>query len=522
MSQEYLDVPVETELDAFFGQYVAGEQAPGLVYGVTTSEGLVHHRGFGVAADDGVAPDADTLFPIASMTKSFMACGVLLAQERGHLSLDDPISRYVPEFAVSPGGVCVSRMPTLRMLLSMCAGLTEDNAWVDPFIDRPTDDLLAMVAHGVRFSRPPGIAYEYSNLGFALACLALSRAVEQPLQSFLAEQLLEPLGLTSTCLDAHLPDGVRVATGYALDGAGRWRPLASNVSDAFAGAGGLVSSVRDLATWITWLGAAMRGQETDDDAVLSAAARRELQRIQIICPPAVIAQGTSTLRLAIGGYGLGLRIDHDVHLGQFVWHAGGLPGYKLLMRWHPDSGNGVVVLTNSHRGNPWTLGSGALDRVLQRHTAPAGTVALWADTRRLQGEADRLIRAWDDELAGRIFAENVAFDRPLAERRAEIARFVSDVGPLLDASPGTSLVSAASAAEITWSIPGQRGEIVCMIHLTPVEPARIQELVVMAYPADTPRSRRRTDLTPMRAELGDAFISPVANTRVAELDYLEE
>ncbi len=518
MSKEYVEVPIETELDALFGQYVTGEQAPGLVYGVTSSDGLIHHRGFGFCAEAGLRPGADTRFPIASMTKSFMACGVLLAQEMGHLSLDDPITRHVPEFRASPGGVSVSRMPTLRMLLSMCAGLTEDNAWVDPFIDCPTDDLLGIVAHGVRFSRPPGLAYEYSNLGFTLACLALSRAVEQPLAGFLAEHLFEPLGLASTCLDAHLPSGTRVATGYALDGAGGWRPLAPNSSDAFAGAGGLVSTVRDLATWITWLGAALRDPDAEEGPVLGASGRRELQRIQIVCPPALVAQGAGTIRVPIGGYGLGLRVDHDVHLGQFVWHAGGLPGYKLVMRWHPVSGNGIVVLTNSHRGNPWALGAEALDRLMHRHRAPAVTVALWPDTRRLQAEAERLIRAWDDGLASRIFAENIDFDRPLAERREEIARYVAEIGPLTDPSPGTTLVSAASAAEVTWSIPGERGELICMIHLTPVEPAQIQELVVTAYTADVPRSRRRSDLSPMRDDLGAAFISPLSNTFVADAE----
>ncbi len=514
MSQEYLLVPVETELDAFFGQYVAAEQAPGLVYGLVSADGLVHHRGFGVSGDDGLTPDADTLFPIASMTKSFMACAVLLAQEQGHLSLEDAVTRYVPELAASPGGVRASRMPTIRMLLSMCGGLTEDNAWVDPFIDRPMEDLLAIVAQGLRFSRLPGIAYEYSNLGFALACLALSRAVHQPLQQFLTEQLLEPLGLSSTYLDSYVPSDARVATGYTVDQAGRWRPFPPKSSDAFAGSGGLVSTVRDIATWITWLGSALRDPVADDDQVMSASGRRELQRIQIFSPPALIAQGASTVRLAMTGYALGLRVEYDVHSGQFVWHAGRLPGYKLLMRWHPASGNGIVVLTNSDRGDPQALGTAALDKVISRHRAPAVSVALWPDTRRLQAEAERLVRAWDDELAARIFAQNVSFDRPLAERREEIARCLSEVGPPLEPSPGTSLVSAASAAEITWSIACERGEIVCMVHLTPAEPAEIQEFIVTAYTADTPRSRRRVDLMPMRADLGEAFLSPVTNTRV--------
>ncbi len=77
MSQEVLVVPVESELDALFGQYVAADQALGLVYGLAGPEGLVHARGYGRYDDDGTEPDLDTVFPIASMSKSFSACGAL-------------------------------------------------------------------------------------------------------------------------------------------------------------------------------------------------------------------------------------------------------------------------------------------------------------------------------------------------------------------------------------------------------------------------------------------------------------
>ena len=101
--------------------------------------------------------------------------------------------------------------------LGMYGGLTEDNSWVDPFISMPTGSLLALVEKGVRFSHLPGAVYEYSNLGFALASLAVSRAAGRPLGDFIGHEVLQPLGLNSTYCDNAVPDGVTRAVGYSLD-----------------------------------------------------------------------------------------------------------------------------------------------------------------------------------------------------------------------------------------------------------------------------------------------------------------
>jgi CubicO group peptidase (beta-lactamase class C family) len=514
MSQEVLVVPVESELDALFGQYVAADQALGLVYGLAGLEGLVHARGFGRCDDDGTEPDVDTIFPIASMSKSFSACGALIARDRGLLSLSDPITKYVPEFTLSDAGVKPDGMPTVGMLLSMSGGLTEDNSWVDPFIDLPTEMLLGIVEAGVRLSRPPGSAYEYSNLGYAMGCLAISRAVGQPLPAFLREEIFRPLGLTSTYADSAVPDGVPRATGYSLDVEGRWVPFAPQKSDAFTGPGGLVSSVRDLARWITWLGAAFRPDADHSDPVLSRMSRRELQRMHIPVAPALSVGPTGSINVTNSGYALGLVVQEDVHRGTVVCHSGGLPGFLLHMRWHPQSGHGVVVLTNSHRGDPVALATEALGRRLSRDAVPASTIELWRETIELCARTDALIRSWDDGVAAEFFADNVDFDRPLSQRRKEIEFLVETVGPLYAPRGEPEIVSAVTPADVTWSIPGENGELICMIHLTPVEPAQIQEIEVRASDRSRPRASRPIDISPRRAAWGDAFITPVTNVEV--------
>ncbi|MDA8310574.1 MAG: serine hydrolase [Actinomycetota bacterium] len=515
MSEETIRISLEEELDAFFGQYTGANQARGLVYALTTSEGLSHARGFGAANEDGLVPDADTVFPIASMSKSFVACAALVARDAGCLSLTDPITRYVPEFTMAGDNVVAENPPTLEMLLSMCGGLTEDNAWVDPFIGMPTRTLIEHISRGVRFSHLPGAVYEYSNLGFALCGLAIARAVEQPLEVFVREAVIGPLGLEATFFDRTVPEDVRRAIGYSLDGRGDWVSYAPQVSDAFSAAGGIVSTVRDLARWITWLGSALRTSPRNEaQPVLSRASRRELQRQHVSCPPAISVGTAGALQIVQGGYGLGLHIADDLHRGTVVSHAGGLPGFKLFMTWHPASGRGAVVLTNSHRGDPSSLCVEALGRSLARDGAPADTVRLWPETIALQERVDGLVREWDDAIAAEVFAPNVEFDRPLSKRRQEIERMIAEIGPLGDVGARRDVVSTVTPADITWSIPGQRGELLCMIHLTPFVPAQVQELVVRAFPVHRPRVARPLDISPRRAQLGPAFVSPIENVRV--------
>ncbi len=514
MSDEVIRVPIEAQLDAYFGQYTAANMARGLAYGIAGPDGLTHSAGFGAAGDDGTAPGADTVFPIASMTKSFVAAAALIARDRDLLSLDDSITTYFPQFSAAGTTDDPCDPPTLGMLFSMSGGLTEDNSWVDPFIDADEQELLAQVGKGLRYSHLPGAVYEYSNLGYTLAGLAVGRAVGMPIEDFVRDEILKPLGMSSTYFDNAAPTDIVRATGYHLDPAGAWVPYPYNRSGAFAAAGGIMSTVRDLATWITWLGAAFRAPKGEEPQILSRASRREMQRMHIVDVPSLILAPDGGLHTDIGGYGLGLRIGLDVHRGTIVSHGGGLPGFSLFMCWHPDSGHGIVALTNSHRGSAGTLCGEALSRLLAYDRTPAERISLWPETVSLRGEAEHLIRSWDNELAARIFADNVDFDRPLAERHAQIDEAVAEVGPLGPARPLSEIVSAVSPADVTWSIPGEHGELLCMIHLTPVEPAQIQEFVVRAVPAGTPRSAAPVDISPRRAGLGEAYLTSLTNHAV--------
>jgi CubicO group peptidase (beta-lactamase class C family) len=518
VSTESNAVAIQAELDATFSAYVSAGQSPGLIYGIVSADGLIHSAGFGKANDTGVVPNADTPFPIASMTKSFIAAAILIARDRGLLALDDPITKYLPDFRATGTPEDPCDPPTVRMLLSMSGGLTEDNSWVDPQIGMSHDELLRLVARGLKYSHTPGTVYEYSNVGFTLTGFVIEQVTGKSAQQFVTDEILAPLGMTSSSFSPASHDPATLASAYSLDASGNWKPYEIRESAAFAAAGGIVSTVHDLGIWVTWLGEAFRPGHSSGKDILSRASRREMQRIESVIPPSIGLQPDGTWRADIGGYALGLHVDHDLHRGIIVSHAGGLPGYKLYMRWHPDSGHGLVVLTNSHRGDPIALARECLARLLQAKKVPSETIVLWRETVEARLAAEQLIRNWDEELAFELFAENIEFDRPITERRAEINEFIEQIGPLGESRPVREVLSAATAADVTWSIPGARGELICMVHLNELDPPQVQEFVLAVVSSDTPRSAMPMDISPRREALGDASLSAAPNVRVVAPD----
>jgi hypothetical protein len=167
---------------------------PGLAYGIVIDEEVVLAKGLGLRDVATSAPvDVDTVFRIASMTKSFTALAILKLRDAGKLSLDDPVARYVPEVGTRQLPTSDSGPITIRHLLSHTAGLPEDN----PQGDRVLDDargLSAWLKAGVPFASATGTEFEYSNLGFMILGSVVTRVSGQPFQ---------PISLRKSCCHWH-------------------------------------------------------------------------------------------------------------------------------------------------------------------------------------------------------------------------------------------------------------------------------------------------------------------------------
>src|SRR5204862_8157611 len=142
--------------------------------------------------------DSGTVFRIASMTKSFTAMSILRLRDEGKLSLDDLAEKYVPELAGLKYPTTDSPKITIRHLLSHSEGFPEDNPWGDQQLARTDDEMSRMMRAGIPFSNAPGVAYEYSNYGFAILGRIVAKVSGQPYADYVTANVLRPLGMGST------------------------------------------------------------------------------------------------------------------------------------------------------------------------------------------------------------------------------------------------------------------------------------------------------------------------------------
>jgi serine-type D-Ala-D-Ala carboxypeptidase/endopeptidase len=498
---EHLPPAVLSAADELVADFQRDGGAPGVAYGIVAGGALVHTAGFGQRWLGGPAPDAGTVFRIASMTKSFTAAAVLALRDDGVLWLADPVARLVPELHGMRQASADAPEITVRHLLTMTAGFPTDDPWGDRQQGLPLTDFAALLRRGVRQAWAPGTCFEYSNLGYALLGRVIAAAAGTSYQDYVASRLLGPLGLDRTGYDNADFDPAELARGYQSGiGPADWAELLPDGNGAFAPMGGVFSCVRDLARWVTGLAAGFpAGAEADGGPhPLRRASRREMQLPQVAIPPypALPLPGGTGAGSQLS-YGFGLFVEEHPVWGRLVFHGGGYPGFGSHMRWHPASGQAVIVLANSTYAGTHALAGRLLDTLLRaappgrpraRGPVPApGTP--WPETRQAQQAVADLLRSWDDAAADRIFTPNVAQDEPYPARREKAALTWQRLGP-----PGGGPARPAesdSPAQLRWWLRGERGEAAVEIKLTPEDPPRVQALSLAVPPAwDSPLWQR--------------------------------
>ena len=288
------------------------------------------YRGYGKADVEGDVPaTVDTVYPIGSVTKQFTAAAILQLRDQGKLSVDDDLTKWLPDFETRGNKV------TLRHLLGHTSGITDlaempelraMQLMRNPAVTR--DDVYKVVSH-YAFMFPTGTMQLYSNSNFWLLGLVIEKASGMTYEDYVEKRIFEPLGMTRSMYCNDSENVRRRAYGYGMRPGfpGRIAPILHTGTYA---AGAICSTAEDMITWL---------QALHGGKVLTPKSYVEM------ITPSTLNDGT-TLR-----YSMGLGVGEDSRGLRQIGHDGGGFGFGAVANWYPDAQLAVVVLTNSEPTN---------------------------------------------------------------------------------------------------------------------------------------------------------------------------
>ena len=304
---------------------------------------VVLTRSYGCAdCEKPSAATPETIYRIGSVSKTMTATVLALLAEEGVLTLDDPVSMYVPEIADLIDPRSHAKKITLRHLANHTSGLVREpqmtdaakgpiNLWQQKLLDAiPTTTLVG----------EPGSQYVYSNIGFGILGLAISRASNEQFMKLVQTRLFNPLNMNSSTFVLSETQREYLATGYdnaknihkidlskpALEHEGRGYKVPN---------GGIYSTVGDLAKYVI----ALMGKSDDFSDAL---------RIELYKRPKGITNDDGR---GLEAYGLGIRM-HVTQDGEVLSanHGGTVSGYRTWIQFDPIGGHAVILLRNYNKG----------------------------------------------------------------------------------------------------------------------------------------------------------------------------
>lgn len=341
--------------------YVAAEMArqhiPGLSYAIVRDGAVVASGARGLANVELAAPATDvTEFAIASVSKSLTASAVLLLEQDGALSVDDPVSRYLADLPDT------WKTMTIRHLLSHTAGVKDhfsDFPNYPPILDRrlayaEDEYLKAHIDAPLNFE--PGAQWAYSGGGYVVLGAVIAKASGRPYRQFMQDRVFKPLGMAHTHVIGLADVISNRASGYwfregSLRNGGYTGPAHISGPDV-----AVMTTATDLAKWLIAVSTPRLWTPASRDAMWTAA---------------TLADRRDAVRFPTGaGYGLGFVVS-KYRRYMMVGHLGSLVnGFMSALLLIPEKHVGVVVLTNQYDSSPLRIALGLLGRMDTDLTPP--------------------------------------------------------------------------------------------------------------------------------------------------------
>ena len=463
---------VAPQIDAHFRRYQEEAHVPGLVWGIVQDGRIVHLGTSGVQDLESRRPvGAETLFRIASMSKAFTALAILKLRDEGRLSLDAPAETYVPELRGWHYPTADSPRIRVRDLLSHVGGFVTDDPWGDRQTPLPEAEFTQMLRAGVPFTRPPQSAYEYSNLGYALLGRIVTNVSGRPYADYIQQEIMRPLGMSSTGYDVSASPQQRRALGYRWENE-TWAREPDMAHGAFGAMGGVQTTASDYARWVGFLLSAWPARDGPEQGPVRRSSVRELA--QGLNFPAIVRRPGSSAGACqqAATYGMGMRLAVDCDAGLTLAHGGGYPGYGSFVLLLPEHGIGLFAFANRTYAGP---SAPVWDAAMELHRAgllrgrPVPVSDALAAT---YAAAGAMYRAGGLAPGRQRLAMNFLMDRTEENWAREFARLKAEVGECETGAPITA--TGALSGRFQWTC--ERGRLDGQLLLAPTQPPTIQAL----------------------------------------------
>lgn len=374
-------------VDQLFAQW-NNPDSPGCSVGVGRNGTTLYERGYGIAnLDLAVAIAPATVFNAASISKQFTAMSILLLAHRGQLSLDDDVSKYIPNWSDHGHPI------TIRHLLSHTSGLRDAFVLQGLRPEHPENinaQIVSILARARGLNFAPGSHFEYNNGAYRLLAAIVERVSGERFALFVRANIFKPLGMAHSYIH---DDAAQIipnrATGYSR-AMGGFRLVVRTYTDVVVGNSGLFTTVGDLLRW---------EQNFTDPRVGDAALVREMET------PVIATGWSDTSR-----YGFGVEIAQHRGL-RTVAHGGGDDGVRSYVTRYPERGLAIAILCNRDDMDPGSVASSIAEIFLhdefpQPTTKPTPRPpSVTLPLRDLEAKVG-LYRDQSDDSVGRIFIRN--------------------------------------------------------------------------------------------------------------------
>ena len=469
-------------IDSIYRKYAIANHFPGIAFGLVVDGKLVYSGNYGYTNIDKKIPvTSSSLFRIASMSKSFTAMAILKLRDEGKLNLDDPAYLYIPELKEAKYPTADAPHITIRHLMTHGAGFPEDNPWGDRQLADNDKDLLEIISKQLSFSNPPGIAYEYSNLGFALQGKIITVVSGMQYQDYIKKNILEPLGMKTTTYEYGDVAPDKLAHGYRwLNNKWNEEDLLHDTKDGSWGAmGAMISSIDEFANYMAFHLSAWPPNNAKDDGPIKRSSVREMHhpwRWNGFNPNYKYPDGRTCAVTTAYCYGLGWIKDCEGRT--YIAHSGGLPGFGSQWRIMPDYGIGIVSFSNRTYAPMGYVNLKILDTIikiagLQPMQLPPSKIL-----EQRKNELVKILPDWNNAEQSGIFAKNFFPDYPIDTLKKHARDLFAKAGKIISVKE----VKPENQLRGTFIIEGKKINMEIYFTLSPENPPLIQEYHIKEVP----------------------------------------